>query len=207
MTPSTTTETMAPDRRADVTRLFDETIQAHTRFRDLDHAPVLAAADAMFDSFMNGGKVLAFGNGGSAADAQHLSAELVGRFVRERRALPAIALSTDTSILTAVSNDYGYDRVFVRQIEALGREGDVAIGISTSGASPNVLEGLRTASVRRLRTVALTGRDGGAVGAAADIHINVPESSTALAQEVHGAILHVLCALIDDRIEAASTNA
>lgn len=201
---SGTVETMAVDRGAIVGRLVGETIEAHRRFGQLDPSPVLAAADAMFESFTNGGKVLAFGNGGSAADAQHLSAELVGRFVNERRALPAIALSTDTSILTSVGNDYGYDRVFVRQIEALGNAGDVAIGISTSGASPNVLEGLRAAAARRLRTVAITGRDGGPIGAAADIHINVPETSTARVQEVHGTILHVLCALIDDRIETAS---
>lgn len=201
---SGTVETMAVDRGAIVGRLVGETIEAHRRFGQLDPSPVLAAADAMFESFTNGGKVLAFGNGGSAADAQHLSAELVGRFVNERRALPAIALSTDTSILTSVGNDYGYDRVFVRQIEALGNAGDVAIGISTSGASPNVLEGLRAAAARRLRTVAITGRDGGPIGAAADIHINVPETSTARVQEVHGTILHVLCTLIDDRIETAS---
>ena len=115
-----------------------------------------------------------FGNGGSAADAQHVAAELVGRFQRERAAMAAIALTTDTSVLTSVANDYAFERVFARQVEALGRPGDVALGITTSGASPNVVAALETAAALGLRTIALTGRDGGAVGRAAAIHVNVP---------------------------------
>jgi D-sedoheptulose 7-phosphate isomerase len=141
--------------------------------------------------------VLIFGNGGSAADAQHVAAELVGRLERERAAIAAIALSTDTSILTAVANDYSFDRVFARQIEALGRRGDVALAISTSGASANVLAGVEAARTAGLVVVALTGRDGGALGNAADIHVNVPEQNTARAQEVHRTLLHILCELVE----------
>ena len=144
-----------------------------------------------------GGKLLIFGNGGSAADAQHLATELVGRFTRERVALPAIALTTDTSILTAVANDYGFDRVFARQIEALGRPGDVAFGISTSGQSPSVLKALDAAGARGLTTVALTGHDGGPIGATAQIHINVPAASTPRVQEVHGTLIHAICELVE----------
>ncbi|RPI52391.1 MAG: SIS domain-containing protein, partial [Acidobacteria bacterium] len=137
---------------------------------------VLAAVDALQAALDGGAKVLIFGNGGSAADAQHFACELVGRFLRERRALAAIALTTDSSTMTAVANDYGFDRVFARQIEALGRPGDVAVGISTSGTSANVLEGLRCAKSRGLKTVALTGGNGGSIGAAADVHVNVPHA-------------------------------
>ena len=141
--------------------------------------------------------MFAFGNGGSAADAQHVASELVGRFERERRGLAAIALTTDASVLTSVSNDYGFERVFARQIEALGRVGDVAMGITTSGASPNVVAAFEAARGRRLQTIALTGRDGGAAGRAADIHINVPADSTARVQEVHRTLLHVICDLVE----------
>jgi D-sedoheptulose 7-phosphate isomerase len=144
-----------------------------------------------------GHKLLVFGNGGSAADAQHLSAELVGRFQKERAALPAIALTVDTSIVTSIANDYSYKQVFARQIEALGRPGDVAFGISTSGESPNVVAALQTARARGLRTVALTGRDGGSVGAAAEMHVNVPDQNTARVQEVHRTLLHVMCEVIE----------
>jgi D-sedoheptulose 7-phosphate isomerase len=141
--------------------------------------------------------LLVFGNGGSAADAQHVAAELVGRFERDRCALPAIALTADTSILTSVGNDFGYERIFARQVEALGRAGDVALGISTSGMSANVVAGLIAARGGGLRTVALTGRDGGGVGRAREIHVNVPVQSTARMQEVHRMLLHVLIDLIE----------
>ncbi len=139
-----------------------------------------------------------FGNGGSAADAQHFVAEFVGRFQRERRALAAVALTTDTSILTAIGNDYGYDRVFARQVEALGDAGDIAFGITTSGGSPNVIEGLPRRAGRGMSTIALTGRDGGEAGRAADIHVNVPDPSTARVQEVHRTLLHVICEIVED---------
>ena len=162
-----------------------------------DPRPALTAAAAIIDAFGRGGKLLLFGNGGSAADAQHVAAEFVGRFERERAALAAIALTTDTSILTSIGNDYSYDRVFVRQVEALGRPGDVAFGISTSGGSPNVLAALEAARAAGLQTIALTGGGGGAVGRAAAIHVNVPSTSTARVQEVHRTLLHVICDAVE----------
>jgi len=187
------------DSRADrlVRAAFEETIGLHARVQAADPAPIAAAAQAIVDAVEAGGQLLAFGNGGSAADAQHVAAELVVRFQRERRALPALALTTDTSVLTATGNDYSFDRLFVRQIEALGRAGDVALGISTSGASPNVLAAIELARARGLRTIALTGRDGGPLGRAADIHLNVPSDSTARVQEVHRTLLHVVCDLVE----------
>jgi D-sedoheptulose 7-phosphate isomerase len=164
--------------------------------------PAAEAAEAMVTSLRGGGRILACGNGGSAADAQHFAAELVGRFERERAALAAIALTTDTSILTALANDYDFARVFARQVEALGRPGDVLLGISTSGASSNVLAAFAAARAGGVTTVALTGRDGGAVGAAADIHINVPAASTARVQEVHRTLLHAVCALVERELYA-----
>jgi D-sedoheptulose 7-phosphate isomerase len=183
---------------ADVVRgIFDEAVALHARVRDMDAGPIVAAARAICAAFGAGGKLLIFGNGGSASDAQHLATELVVRFDRDRAALPALALSTDSSVLTAAANDLGFERVFARQIDALGREGDVALGISTSGGSSNVLRAIETANALGLRTIALTGRDGGAVGAAAAIHINVPGAVTARVQEVHGTVIHVLCALVE----------
>jgi D-sedoheptulose 7-phosphate isomerase len=164
--------------------------------------PAADAAEAMIAALRGGGRVLACGNGGSAADAQHFAAELVGRFERERAAMAAIALTTDTSILTALANDYDYRRVFARQVEALGRPGDVLLGISTSGGSANVVAAFEAAKAGGLTTVALTGRDGGAVGAAADIHVNVPAASTARVQEVHRTLLHAVCALVERELYA-----
>jgi phosphoheptose isomerase len=184
------------DQRA----LFDASLvdsaALHERVRQ-NPQPVLDAAAAIVEAFRRGGTLLLFGNGGSASDAQHVSAEFVGRFQRERAALPAMALTTDTSILTSVANDYGFDRVFVRQIEALGRPGDVALGISTSGGSPNVVAALDAARAKGLKTIALTGRDGGAVGRAAAIHINVPAASIARVQEVHRTLLHIICDIVE----------
>jgi D-sedoheptulose 7-phosphate isomerase len=162
---------------------------------------VAAAAGAIVSCLAAGGTLLVFGNGGSAADAQHVVAELVGRFVRTRRAWPAVALTTDTSILTAVGNDFGFEQVFARQVEALGRPGDVALGITTSGDSPNVLKGLEAARARQMVTIALTGRSGGAAAGLADIHVNVPETATARIQEAHTTLLHLVCELIDDELE------
>lgn len=145
------------------------------------------------------GKVLLFGNGGSAATAQHVAAELVGRYERTGRALPAMALTTDSSILTAVANDYGYDRVFERQIDGLARPGDVAIALSTSGESKNVLRGLRAATRRGATTVALLGKGGGPARRLAEVAIVVPSSRTPLIQEAHDIIMHVVCEAIDRR--------
>lgn len=191
----------ASEPLAVVRAVIDASIAIHERLRGVDLQPVADAAGAILDAAAGGGKILVFGNGGSAADSQHFAAELVSRFQRERRAVAALALTTDTSVLTAVANDYAFDRVFVRQIEALGGRGDVAVGISTSGTSKNVAEGLQMARARGLRTVALTGRDGGLVGAAADIHVNVPDASTARVQEAHRTLIHAICQIVEDGIE------
>jgi D-sedoheptulose 7-phosphate isomerase len=187
----------ASDDAAVVRAVFDSAIAVHERMRDLDQGPIVRAAGAIRDAIAGGGKLLIFGNGGSAADAQHFATELVVRFERHREAFPALALSTDTSVLTAAANDFGYDRVFARQIEALGRRGDVAFGISTSGSSANVLRGIEEARAAGLETVALTGKDGGPLGAAAGIHINVPDASTARVQEAHMTVIHAICALVE----------
>lgn len=179
-----------------VREIFAETIRLHEQVAANVDA-VVHASEAMVKALGQGRKVLAFGNGGSAADAQHLAAELVGRFQRERPALAGVALSTDTSVLTSIGNDYGFERVFTRQIEALGAAGDVAVAISTSGSSPNVLAACRAARERGLIVIALTGRDGGELGRLADIHLNVPHASTARVQEVHRTLLHAICELVE----------
>ena len=158
---------------------------------------IVQAASIITSCLQSGGKLLLFGNGGSAADAQHLAAEFVGRFVAERRGLSAVALTTDSSILTAVGNDYGFEQVFARQIQALGRPGDIAIGISTSGTSPNVLEAVKAARSQGLRTIGLSGKDGGALAQAVDIAIVVQSDHTAQVQECHIAIGHLLCELTE----------
>jgi phosphoheptose isomerase len=193
-------ERSAGSDAAAVQAIFDETVAVHQRTRDAVLPRVIEAAAAIRAALAQGGKLLVFGNGGSAADAQHIAAELVGRFMRERAALAAIALTTDTSVLTSVANDYAYDRIFVRQIEALARSEDVALGISTSGGSPNVLRGLQAANQAGLRTIALTGKDGGAIGRAASIHINVAEASTARIQEVHRTVIHAICELVERQL-------
>jgi len=180
------------------------------RFRDsaqlkLDSAaalaPAIARAGALLAACLRGGnKLLVCGNGGSAADAQHFSAELLGRYERERDGLPAIALHADTSTVTAVSNDYGYEAVFARQVAALGQPGDALVAISTSGNSPGILRAVEAAQRAGLAVVALTGRDGGALAPllrAADVEIRVPATVTARIQEVHILALHCLCELID----------
>lgn len=182
---------------ARVRGIFDETIALHAQVGRADVAPVVRAAEVVRAAHRSGGKVLIFGNGGSATDAQHMACELVNRFQRDRAALAAVALSADASILTAVANDDRFDRVFARQVEALGRPGDVALGISTSGTSPSVVQGLETARGRGLTTIALTGRDGGPMGRDADVHVNVPGESTARIQEVHRTLIHAICELIE----------
>jgi D-sedoheptulose 7-phosphate isomerase len=150
-----------------------------------------------------GNKVLLFGNGGSAADAQHIAAELVGRFQYERQPYPAIALTTDSSILTALGNDYGFDQVFARQLRALGRKGDVAVAISTSGNSPNVLEAADAALAAGLITVGLTGGDGGRLGAKVRYHLNVSHTRAARIQEVHIMVGHLLCELVENNLKGS----
>jgi len=192
---------MTSDRDSILESVFSETIRLHQRVMEQDRQPILRAVETIVSAFRHGGKVMVFGNGGSAADSQHFAAELVGRFARERRALAAIALTTDTSVLTSIGNDYSFDRVFARQIEALGQAGDVAFGISTSGASRNVLAAFAVAKEAGLTTIGLTGGDGGPIGASADVHVNVPARVTARAQEVHRTILHVMCELIEAQLD------
>jgi D-sedoheptulose 7-phosphate isomerase len=194
-------ERPAPGDAAVVQAVFDEAIALHGRVRDLVAAPIAETARAISLALAAGGKLLVFGNGGSATDAQHLATELVGRFERDRAGLAALALTSDGSVLTSLANDGSFDRVFARQIEALGRVGDVAIGISTSGRSPNVLAGIEAANAGGLTTVALTGSDGGAAGAMAAIHIHVPDESTARVQEVHRTVIHAICKLVERAIE------
>ena len=163
---------------------------------------VLRAGRAMSRCLNAGGRVLVFGNGGSAADAQHLAGELVGRYLKDRRALPAIALTTDPSIVTAVGNDMGFEAVFRRQVEAHGHKGDVAIGISTSGRSPNVIAGLEAARAKGLVTVALTGAGGGKLLGLADHLIDVPSTDTPRVQELHGLVVHLLCQIVEEELSA-----
>ena len=191
---------MSDPRLAAIDRIYAETIRLHEAARRGSQADLLRVVDLLAAAFRHGRRVLVFGNGGSASDAQHVAAEFVGRFQKERRAVAAIALTTDTSILTAIGNDDAFDRVFARQIEALGEPGDVAIGITTSGGSKNVLKAFTVAKERGLTTVAVTGCDGGEAGRIADVHLNVPDRSTARVQEVHRTLLHVICELVEETL-------
>ncbi len=160
-------------------------------------------AQALIDTLKSGGKILLCGNGGSAADAQHIAAEIVGRFETERKGLPAIALTTDTSILTAVGNDYGYQSLFSRQVEALAQPADVLIAYSTSGNSENVLRAATLARDKGCKVIALSGNDGGKLSALADVDLCVPSDVTARIQEAHGFIGHLLCSAIDEAFPVA----
>jgi len=183
-----------------VRALLEQAADLHRRAAAERAEAVVKAAVLVRDAVAGGGKVLAFGNGGSAMDAQHLAAELVGRFQRDRRAVAAIALTADQAIVTAVANDRGYADVFARQIDALGRRGDVAIGITTSGASANVNEALARARAAGLTTIGLTGGDGGETGRIVDVHVNVPHDRPARVQEVHRTLLHALCELVEEAL-------
>ncbi len=175
-----------------------EASQAATRgLIEREGEKILSLVEKTCEVFRRGGKLLVFGNGGSAADAQHLAAELVNRFRRDRAPLPAIALTTDTSILTAVGNDYGFDLVFVKQVEALGQTGDIALGISTSGRSPNVLKALARARELGLYTVGLTGEKGGQMAEVAELVIRVPSEETPRIQEGHLLFIHVFAELVE----------
>jgi len=179
---------------------FQESADLKQKAGTLLAQPIADAIELMFNALSNGNKILACGNGGSAGDAQHFAAELVGRFERERFPLPAISLSTDTSIITAVGNDYSFDEIFRKQVQALGQAGDLLLAISTSGNSANVLAAAEAALEREMRVVALTGKDGGKLGKLltdADVHINVPHARTARIQEVHLTAIHALCDGLD----------
>jgi D-sedoheptulose 7-phosphate isomerase len=172
-------------------------------------APEIArAAGVLTECLLGGGRILACGNGGSAADAQHFAAEMVGRFERERPELPAISLSTDTSILTAVANDYSFEQIFGKQVRALGGHGDVLLAISTSGNSGNVIAAIDAAREREMRVIALTGKGGGRVGrmlAEGDVHLCVPHDRTARIQEVHLLMIHCLCDAVDTALLGEDT--
>jgi len=174
-----------------------ETAELQQRYCEANAALIVAIADRLSESLRQGGKLLIFGNGGSAADAQHFAAELVGRYLKDRRGLPAIALTTDPSVITSVGNDLGFEQIFARQIDAHGRKGDVAIGISTSGRSPNVLAALRLARERGLATVGFTAGGGGAMAGLCDQLIDVDSRDTPRVQEVHGLVVHLLCELVE----------
>ncbi|MCS0632844.1 phosphoheptose isomerase [Telluria mixta] len=179
---------------------FQESAELKMKSANLLAQPISQAIELMFNALSNGNKILACGNGGSAGDAQHFAAELVGRFERERFPLPAISLTTDTSIITAVGNDYSFNEIFSKQVQAFGQAGDILLAISTSGNSGNVLAAVEAALEREMRVVALTGKDGGKIAQMltdADVHINVPHSRTARIQEVHLVAIHSICDGLD----------
>lgn len=192
----------------DITREIKDHLESHLRVInaiELELTPLIAElATLLVDTFSHGGKLFVMGNGGSAADAQHFAAEIVGRFKMERKALPAIALSTDTSIITAIGNDYGFEKIFSRQIEALAEPGDIALGISTSGNSPNVLQALKLAREKGCRTVGLLGKDGGVIRSACDIALVVASADTPRVQEGHITIIHILCDLLEKTMFACT---
>jgi D-sedoheptulose 7-phosphate isomerase len=176
---------------------FSEHLKAAQATLEYIADPLEIAANLCIDSLQSGGKILLFGNGGSAADAQHIAAEMVGRYKVERKGLPAIALTTDTSALTSIGNDYGYSHVFDRQVEALANKGDVVIGISTGGSSGNVISALKLAKDIGCKTIGFSGRDGGEMNALCDINLVVPAEDTPRIQEMHIVIGHTICHLID----------
>ena len=189
---------MSAEREALARGAIEATLATQRELLEPDRlAGIVAAAEAISSSLAAGGKLLLFGNGGSASDASHIATEFVGRFVRERRALAALSLCSDDSAITAIANDYGFERVFARQLEALGSSGDVAMGISTSGTSPNVLAGLRAARELGMVTIGLTGRSGGELGELVDVCLRAPADSTARIQEAHIVIAHVICELVE----------
>jgi len=180
-----------------ILKIFRESIQLKESFVNENLIRIVNVVEAITAALKAGNKILLFGNGGSAADAQHLAAEFVNRFLIERPPLPAIALSTDTSVLTSIGNDYSFAEVFAKQIRAIGHTGDVAWGITTSGASPNVVKALETAKKMGLVTVAFTGKDGGDAARIADYVLNVSSGNTPRIQEVHMTVGHVICEMVD----------
>jgi D-sedoheptulose 7-phosphate isomerase len=183
-----------------VNELVMASFDVKCRFFERSTADIARAARLLIAAMRAGGKLLIFGNGGSAADSQHIAAELVFKMGRDRAALPAIALTTDTSLLTAISNDRSFQFIFSRQIAALGRRGDVALAISTSGNSPNVVEGVKQARQMEMRTIGLLGGDGGRVASLVDLPLIVPSLSTPCVQQVHIEVGHILCQLIEDEL-------
>ncbi|MEW6207477.1 MAG: D-sedoheptulose 7-phosphate isomerase [Acidobacteriota bacterium] len=189
-----------------IQQIAKESIETKRAFFDSHIDEVVRAAELILDSIRKGGKVLIFGNGGSAADAQHIAAELVNRLNYDRPPIAAIALTTDTSILTSVGNDSSFEELFERQVRALGRAGDVAIAISTSGNSPNAVRAVRAAREIGIRTVALAGRDGGKIAPLVDVALTVDARSTQRIQETHITIGHILCELIEEELYPKTGN-
>jgi len=189
-----------------ITDRLDEGADLRHDFARVYGSRVQEAAAVLAECLRRGNKVLVFGNGGSAADAQHMAAELVGRFSKDRAPLPAVALTTDSSALTAIGNDYGFDEIFARQVRALADRGDVVIAISTSGRSTNVVNAAKAARAKGASTIALTGGDGGELSASVDIGIMVPSTNTARIQEVHIAVVHILCEMIESSLFAAEVD-
>jgi len=184
----------------EVQALFDQNIKLHQIAKEELAAKIVQAADLIINALSQGRKLLLCGNGGSAADAQHIAAELVGRFKKERRGLPAIALTTDTSIMTAIANDYWYDLLFARQVEALGDKDDILITISTSGNSMNIVRAAEAAKFKGLKTVGFLGGDGGKLKDLVDLSLVVPSPESDRVQEVHILIAHIICQLIDAKV-------
>lgn len=184
---------------------FEESVDVKLSFVKKNLKSIISVVELIVDAFHEGNKVMLFGNGGSAADAQHIAAEFVNRFMIERPPLPAMALTTDTSVITSIGNDYKFDDIFLKQIKALGKEGDIAWGISTSGNSPNVLKALKEAKKMGLKTIGMTGKDGGKMAKMVDFLLNVESDSTPRIQETHITAAHVICELIDIKLFNPST--
>jgi D-sedoheptulose 7-phosphate isomerase len=191
------TDPRGDGRLARVRASLEESARVKRDTLEAAGARIADAAELVIEVFRAGGRLYAFGNGGSASDAQHMAAELAGRFDCDRPGLPAVALTANTSDLTAIGNDFGFDRVFARLVEAHGREGDVAVAITTSGNSPNVIAGVEEARACGLRTIGLLGKGGGKLADAVDVAVVIPSDSTARIQECHIAVIHVICELVD----------
>ncbi|MEM3397094.1 MAG: D-sedoheptulose 7-phosphate isomerase [Thermoplasmata archaeon] len=188
----------------EIERMVNESVEAKQKMLKMHKDTIAKIVEVMCNSIENGGKVLWCGNGGSAADAQHLACELVSKFYVDRKALASIALNTNTSILTAIANDYDFERVFVRQVEALGKKGDVLVGISTSGNSKNVIAAMKKAREMGITTIGFTGETGGAMKECVDILLNVPSKDTPRIQEAHITAGHIICYLIEKRFAGMS---
>ena len=183
-----------------IVRIFKESSQLKEIFVNENLSRIVRVVEAVTGALKAGNKILLFGNGGSAADAQHIAGEFVNRFIIERPPLPAIALSTDTSVITSIGNDYDFSEIFSKQIRAIGQTGDVAWGISTSGKSPNIIKALETAKKMGLVTIGFTGRDGGDIARMVDYSLNVSSNSTPRVQEVHITVAHVICEMVDFKL-------
>ncbi len=183
-----------------ISAIVAESLEVKRRFFEAHAADIERAAELIARAVNEGGKVLVFGNGGSAADAQHITGELVNRFLQDRRALPAIALTTDGGVLTCIANDTGFENVFARQVEALGAKGDICLAISTSGTSPNIVFACERARTQDIKVIGLLGRDGGTVAALCNLALIVPSNDTQRVQETHNLVGHILCELVEEKL-------